>query len=71
MTASSEDAAEAFDLDAADDVLKPVEQDRLEKALDKVENALNARRPAVAAPVRRIQGERIGKRTYIPVTDIA
>ena len=71
VTAFSEYAAEAFELDAADYVLKPVEQDRLEKALDKVENALNARRPAVAEPVRRIQGERNGKRTYIPVTDIA
>ena len=71
VTAFSEYAAEAFELDAADYVLKPVEQDRLEKALDKVENAGYARRPAVAEPVRRIQGERNGKRTYIPVTDIA
>ncbi len=71
VTAFSEYAAEAFELDAADYVLKPVEQDRLEKALDKVENALNARKPTIAEPVRRIQGERNGKRTYIPVTDIA
>lgn len=72
VTAFSEYAAEAFELDATDYVLKPVEQARLEKALDKVEAVVAARKPAAAAePVRRIQGERNGKRTYIPVTDIA
>lgn len=72
VTAFSEYAAEAFELDAADYVLKPVEQARLEKALDKVEATIAARKPAAAAePVRRIQGERNGKRSYIPVGEIA
>ena len=45
---------------------------RLEKALDKVEATIAARKPAAAAePVRRIQGERNGKRSYIPVGEIA
>lgn len=72
VTAFSEYAAEAFELDATDYVLKPVEQARLEKALDKVEAALTARKPvATVEPMRRIQGERNGKRSYIPVGDIA
>ena len=72
VTAFSEYAAEAFELDATDYVLKPVEQARLEKALDKVEAVVAARKPAAAAePVRRIQGERNGKRSYIPVSEIA
>ena len=45
VTAFSEYAAEAFELDAADYVLKPVEQARLEKALDKVEATIAARNP--------------------------
>lgn len=72
VTAFSEYAAEAFELDATDYVLKPVEQARLEKALDKVEATMAARKPVeTAEPVRRIQGERNGKRSYIPVSEIA
>ena len=72
VTAFSEYAAEAFELDATDYVLKPVEQARLEKALDKVEATIAARKPASTdEPVRRIQGERNGKRSYIPVSEIA
>lgn len=71
VTAFSEYAAEAFELDATDYVLKPVEQSRLEKALDKVEAVMAARHPAAPSePVRRIQGERNGKRSYIPVGEI-
>ncbi len=72
VTAFSEYAAEAFELDATDYVLKPVEQARLEKALDKVEATIAARKPASTdEPVRRIQGERNGKHSYIPVSEIA
>lgn len=72
VTAFAQYAAEAFELDAVDYVLKPVETKRLEKALDKVEAALSARKPAAASePVRRILGERNGMRSYIALADIA
>ena len=72
VTAFTEYAAEAFELDATDYVLKPVEEERLRKTLDKVEAALSARKPAAATEsVRRIQGERNGRRAYIPVGEIA
>lgn len=72
VTAFSEYAAEAFELDATDYVLKPVEQERLTKALDKIEAALALRKPATSgSQVRRIQGERNGKRAYISVSDIS
>lgn len=71
VTAFSEHAAEAFELDAVDYVLKPVEASRLEKALDKVAAALAARKGAASpeAP-RRLAVERGGVRTLIPVSDI-
>lgn len=73
VTAFSEYAAEAFELDAVDYVLKPVELARLEKALDKVEASLTARRqPASSAgTIPRIQVERNGTRSYIPVGDVS
>lgn len=72
VTAFSEYAAEAFDLDAADYVLKPVEQERLAKALDRVDAVLAQRRQAVSAePVSRVAVECNGKRSYIPVANIA
>lgn len=72
VTAFSEYAAEAFELDAVDYVLKPVELARLEKALDKVASALAARKPVTsAAPVRRISVERAGKRSFIPTADVS
>lgn len=71
VTAFSEYAAEAFELDAVDYVLKPVEMERLEKALAKIEQAIAARRPAPGtAQVKRVQVERNGQRTFIPVADI-
>lgn len=72
VTAFSEYAAEAFELDAVDYVLKPVETSRLAKALDKVAGAMSSRKPAPAAEaVKRLAVERGGKRAFIPVADIA
>ena len=66
VTAFAEYAATAFELDAVDYVLKP-----LEKALDKVATAMSARTPApVAERVMRLSVERGGKRAFIPVSDI-
>lgn len=72
VTAFSEYAADAYQVDAVDYVLKPVETARLHKALDKVGAALDARRPRSAVEhVQRLLVERAGKRAFIPVTDIA
>ena len=71
VTAFAEYAATAFELDAVDYVLKPVETKRLEKALDKVAAAMSARTPSPAAErVMRLSVERGGKRAFIPVSDI-
>lgn len=71
VTAFAEYAADSYDLDAVDYVLKPVETSRLEKALNKVEAALASRRVA-EAPQRpkRLAVERGGKRAFIPVADV-
>lgn len=71
VTAFSEYAAEAFELDAVDYVLKPVETSRLAKALDKVSIAMAARNPAPATErIMRLSVERAGKRAFIPVGDV-
>ncbi len=71
VTAFSEYAAEAFELDAVDYVLKPVEESRLARALDKVGAQLTARRGTVPAErVRRLAVERAGHHAFIPLSDI-
>lgn len=71
VTAFSEHAASAFELDAVDYVLKPVEADRLVKALDKVAAEISRRRAAPApGRTRRLAVERGGARAFIPVGDI-
>lgn len=71
VTAFAEYAAEAFELDAIDYVLKPVEEARLSRALDKVAGHLAAKRAAAPAPhVRRLAVERAGNHAFIPVGDI-
>lgn len=72
VTAFAEYAADAYDLDAVDYVLKPVETGRLEKAMDKVEAALSARQ-RVDGPRRplRLAVERGGKKAFIPVGDVS
>ena len=72
VTAFSEYAAEAFDSMPRTTCSSRLNRARLEKALDKVEATIAARKPASTdQPVRRIQGERNGKRSYIPVSQIA
>lgn len=72
VTAFSEYAADAYQVDAVDYVLKPVETERLHKALDKVGTALGARKSQGASEqVQRLLVERAGKRAFIPVSDIA
>ncbi|MDY2777190.1 MAG: LytTR family transcriptional regulator DNA-binding domain-containing protein [Collinsella sp.] len=71
VTAFSEYAAEAFELDAVDYVLKPVETSRLEKALDKVSLVMSTRKVAQRSDrVVRLSVERSGRRAFIPVSDV-
>ena len=66
VTAFAEYAADAYNLDAVDYIVKPVEDARLSKALDKIETALGARR-VVHAPRQplRLTVDRGGKKVFI------
>jgi len=66
VTAYSEYALEAFDVDAVDYLMKPVETDRLERALDKVQARI---KPQVAAhtSVERIPVEKGGRKVLVPI----
>ena len=71
VTAFAEFAADAYNLDAVDYVVKPVEDARLSKALDKIEAALGARR-VIHAPRQplRLTVDRGGKKVFIPAADV-
>ena len=60
-----------YNLDAVDYIVKPVEDARLSKALDKIETALGVRR-AVHTPRQplRLTVDRGGKKVFIPVADV-
>ena len=72
VTAYSEYALEAFDVDAVDYLMKPVETDRLERALDKVEARSKdaASTPSPAAPAERIPVEKGGRKVLVPIDQI-
>lgn len=69
VTAYSEYALEAFNVDAVDYLMKPVETDRLNRALDKVEAIV---KPAAAShPTQeRIPVEKGGRKVLVPVDQI-
>ena len=71
VTAFAEYAADAYNLDAVDYVVKPVEDARLSRALDKIEAALGARR-VIHAPRQplRLTVDRGGKKVFIPAADV-
>ncbi len=73
VTAYSEYALDAFGVDAVDYLMKPVESDRLELALDKVE--ARAPKAAPAAPqshssVERIPVVKSGRKVLVPIDQI-
>lgn len=71
VTAYAEYAADAFDLDVVDYVLKPVETNRLEHALSRVELALEQREAKhTSGAVARVAIEKDGRKTFIPASDI-
>lgn len=69
VTAYDDHAVEAFDVDAVDYLLKPVEEDRLDQALAKV--AAHIKPPAEQhASIERIPVEKGGRKVLIPVDQI-
>ena len=71
VTAYSDHAVEAFDVDAVDYLMKPVEEARLDQALNKV---IQRVQPAAEAPrpvaIERIPVEKGGRKVLIPVDQI-
>ena len=70
VTAYSEYAVNAFDVDAVDYLMKPVETERLGTALDKVEARAVPAAPASHPPQERIPVEKGGRKVLVPVDQI-
>jgi len=75
VTAYSEYALEAFGVDAVDYLMKPVEMDRLQQAITKVEQRLKLAPPPAAnaqAPTgsERIPVEKGGHKVLVPINQI-
>lgn len=75
VTAYSDHAVEAFDVDAVDYLMKPVEEARLDRAIEKVvarTKPVAAVEPSVAKPsnIERIPVEKGGRKVLIPVDQI-
>lgn len=73
VTAYSEYAVEAFGVDAVDYLMKPVESDRLELALDKVEARAPKAEPAAVqahSSVERIPVVKSGRKVLVPIDQI-
>lgn len=75
VTAYSDHAVEAFDVDAVDYLMKPVEEARLDRAIEKViarAKPAAVVEPAAAKPsnIERIPVEKGGRKVLIPVDQI-
>ncbi len=83
VTAYGEYAVKAFELDAVDYLMKPIDEDRLTHTIDKVEKRLSAAQPAAAPAVKqdvpqeksvidieRIPVESRGKTLLLPMREI-
>lgn len=70
VTAYSEYAVNAFDVDAVDYLMKPVETERLGTALDKVEARATPAAPVAHTPQERIPVEKGGRKVLVPVDQI-
>ncbi|WP_028263652.1 LytR/AlgR family response regulator transcription factor [Atopobium fossor] len=69
VTAHSEYALNAFNVDAVDYLMKPVENDRLLQALNKVQKRL-APAPEGHTAIERIPVEKAGRKVLVPVDTI-
>ena len=69
VTAYSEYALEAFDVDAVDYLMKPVETDRLNQALDKVQSRVKPQAVSHGS-VERIPVEKSGRKVLVPIDQI-
>lgn len=69
VTAYSEYAVQAFDVNAVDYLMKPVETDRLVTALNKVESRMAPVAPA-NPPQERIAVEKGGRKVLVPIDRI-
>lgn len=69
VTAYSEHAVEAFDVDAVDYLMKPVEAERLNQALDKVQ-ARSKAQPQAHTSIERIPVVKSGRKVLVPIDQI-
>ena len=69
VTAYSEYALEAFNVDAVDYLMKPVETDRLAQALDKVQSRVTPSSSARSS-VERIPVVKSGRKVLVPIDQI-
>ena len=70
VTAYSEHALKAFDVDAVDYLVKPVETDRLNQALTKVEARVKPPSDATHTVTERIPVEKGGRKVLVPINEI-
>jgi two-component system response regulator AlgR len=70
VTAHSEHAVAAFDLEAVDYLTKPVRLDRLQLALQKVERALATRRTAVPDGEQTLLIQDRGRTERVPLSEV-
>ena len=71
VTAHAEHAVQAFELEAADYLTKPVRLERLQAALEKAERAAIARRGALPAPAQDVLViQDRGRTERIPLTEV-
>ncbi|MFF5210611.1 LytR/AlgR family response regulator transcription factor [Streptosporangium sp. NPDC000396] len=70
VTAFSEYAAQAFDIEAVDYLLKPCDRDRLATSVARVRSFLNTRKERSVRPLKRIPIETAGRIRLIEVEEI-
>lgn len=70
VTAYSDHAVEAFDVDATDYLMKPVEEARLDQAINKVLARVKPTSDSSKSPIERIPVEKGGRKVLIPVDQI-
>lgn len=70
VTAYSEYALEAFEVDAIDYLMKPVEPERLNQALDKVQERIKPQAQTNHSSVERIPVVKAGRKVLVPIDQI-